>query len=101
MVQPVPIFLGARHAHCYGWLHDLMVAVKPAMRVFMHQWHLIHLVIMVKRFSSMRWNWESLAALIELWDPDTHTFVFPELEASVLVEKLDFIFQWGDLEVGR
>ena len=40
------------------------------------------------------WSFDSLGALIELWHPFTHTFIFHDFEASVLVEEVEMMFGW-------
>ena len=42
-------------------------------------------------FIKVQFHWESLGALIELWHPQTHTFVFLSFEATVLLEEVEIL----------
>ena len=35
-----------------------------------------------------------MGALVEFWHPFTHTFIFHDFEASVLVEEVEMFFGW-------
>ena len=50
-----------------------------------------------KHLKEMWWGFDALGALIELWHPQTHTFIFHDFEATVLLEEIDWLFGWDDL----
>ena len=47
---------------------------------------------MGKHISKVQFSWECLGALIELWHPQTHTFIFPSFEVTILLEELEILF---------
>ena len=68
------------------------------MRMLLNPFRLLHMVVFAKHLPKLFWHWESLAALIELWHPKTHTFIFQEFEATVLLEEVDLFLGWSHLE---
>ena len=56
------------------------------------------MVVYAKHLPKLVWHWESLGALIELWHPKTHTFIFQEFEATVLLEEISLFLGWSHLE---
>ncbi|MQM22410.1 hypothetical protein Taro_055462 [Colocasia esculenta] len=47
---------------------------------------------LAKNYHKVVHVWDSLTALVDLWHPQTHTFIFPAFEATILLEGLELIF---------
>ena len=45
-----------------------------------------------KHIMKIQFPWECLGALVELWHPQTHTFIFPSFEATILLEEVKILF---------
>ena len=96
--QEVAPFPGPCHTKNYKWLSDLTELITLDMRMLLNPYRLLHMVIYAKHLLKLVWHWESLGALIELWRPKTHTFIFPEFEATVLLEEINMFLGWSHLE---
>ena len=49
------------------------------------------LLVVGNHIRKIQFYWESLGALIELWHPQTRTFVFPSFEATILLEEVEIL----------
>src|SRR5262249_9704527 len=47
------------------------------------------LLIFAKHYEKIQIHWQALSALVEIWHPQNHTFIFPNFEATVLLEETE------------
>ena len=73
------------------WLPTFICKTKIEAREHIRSWGLGHLLVVGKHIRKIQFPWESLGALIELWHPQTHTFVFPSFEAMILLEEVEIL----------
>ena len=73
------------------WLPTLICKTKIGSLEHVKSWGLGHLLIMGKHIRKIQFLWECLRALIELWHPQTHTFIFPSFEATILLEEIEIL----------
>ena len=93
-MQPLPPFPCQGHVKNFAWLAGLAYAMTMDMREYIHRWNFFCWLIYAKQMKNLRWSFDSLGALIELWHPSTHTFIFYDFKASVLVEEVEMMFGW-------
>ena len=74
------------------WLSTLITKTKIGSLEHVRSWGLGRLLIVGKYISKVQFSWECLGALIELWHPQTHTFVFLSFEVTILLEELEILF---------
>ena len=65
------------------------------MREYMLRWNFFCCLFYAKQMKNLWWAFGAIGALIELWHPSTHTFIFHDFEASVLVEEVEMMFGWS------
>ena len=51
------------------------------------------LLVLKKYINQVQFFWEGLGALIELWHPQIHTFIFPSFEVTILLEEIKILFE--------
>ena len=90
-MQEVPSFPGIKMFIEPTWLPTLIYKAKIETRERMRSWGLGHLLVIRNHIRKIQFHWESLGALIELWHPQTHMFVFPSFEASILLEEVEIL----------
>ena len=90
-MQEVPTFLGIRMFIEPTWLPTLIYKAKIEVREHLRSWGLGHLLVVGNHIRKIQFHWESLGALIELWHPQTHTFIFPSFEATILLEEVEIL----------
>ena len=90
-MQEVPAFLGIRMFIEPYWLPTLIYKAKIETREYLRSWGLGRLLVVGNHIKKIQFHWESLGALIELWHPQTHTFVFPSFEATILLEEVEIL----------
>ena len=73
------------------WLPTLIYRTKIGSLEHVRSWGLGQLLIMRKHIRKIQFPWKSLGALIELWHPQTHTFIFPSFEATILLEEIEIL----------
>src|SRR5262249_2004607 len=56
---------------------------------YLHQWGLSSLLVFAKHYDSMFIHWGAIAALTEIWHPQTNTFIFPSFKAIILIEEAE------------
>src|SRR5262249_55295792 len=79
-------------SHRFGkpaWLSPLLTKAEFRARSHIRQWGLTQLWIFAKHYREMFIHWEAIGALIEIWHPQTHTFLFRHFEASILIEETE------------
>ena len=57
----------------------------------LREWGLSTVLVLAKQYHKIMHGWDSLTALAELWHPQTHTFIFPGFEATILLEELELM----------
>ncbi|MQL95628.1 hypothetical protein Taro_028291 [Colocasia esculenta] len=88
-------------SHRYSKLTWIMIKALPMFVIqFLREWGLGGVLIAAHKYHKISFDWHSINALIELWHPQTHTFIFPKFEATVLEEVEVFLAlpktKWGD-----
>ena len=92
-MQEVPSFPGIRMFIEPTWLPTLIYKAKIEMREHMRSWGLGCPLVVGNHIRKIQFHWESLGALIELWHSQTHTFVFPSFEATILLEEVKILLR--------
>ena len=72
-------------------LPSIIYKAKIKTRELLRSWGLSRLLVVGNHIRKVQFHWESLRALIELWHPQTHTFVFPSFEATILLEEVEIL----------
>ena len=72
-------------------LPTLICKTKIGSLEHVRSWGLGRLLIMEKHIRKVQFSWECLGALIELWHPQTHTFIFPSFEDTILLEEVEIL----------
>ena len=90
-MQEIPIFPGMRMFVTPTWLPSLIYKAKIETREHLRSWGLSRLLVVGNHIRKVQFHWEILGALIELWHPQTHTFVFPSFEATILLEEVKIL----------
>ena len=91
-MQEVPPFSGMRAFITPTRLPSIIYKAKIETREHLRSWGLGRLLVVGNHIRKVQFHWESLGALIELWHPQTHTFVFPSFEATILLEEVEILF---------
>ena len=91
LMQEVPTFPGVRMFIEPTWLPTLIYKTKIEACELVKSWGLGRLLVVGNHIRKIQFYWESLGALIELWHPQTHTFVFPSFEATILLEEVEIL----------
>lgn len=67
----------------------------------LNSWHLQSLLFLGRNFQKISFDWHSISALVEMWHPQTHTFIFPSFEATVLLEEVEAYLSLPKSRVGE
>jgi len=89
LVQELPRLPGHHRFGKPTWVTPLLTKVRFTARSYLHQWGLTCLLVFAKHYKEMFIHWEAVSALIEIWHPQTHTFLFRQFEASILIEETE------------
>ncbi|MQL70947.1 hypothetical protein Taro_003255 [Colocasia esculenta] len=73
------------------WLSPMLELLPPASISHLKEWGLSTVLVLAKKYDKMVHVWDSVTALAERWHPQTHTFIFPTFEATVLLEELEIM----------
>ncbi|MQL71096.1 hypothetical protein Taro_003422 [Colocasia esculenta] len=57
----------------------------------LQEWGLSTVFVLAKNYNKLVHVWESVTAMVELWHPQTNSFIFPEFEATILLEELEIM----------
>ncbi|MQL95929.1 hypothetical protein Taro_028600 [Colocasia esculenta] len=68
------------------WLVPMLELLPPTSIGHFKEWGLSTVFVLAKNYNKMVHVWESVTAMMELWHPQTNTFVFPGFEATILLE---------------
>src|SRR5262249_8431048 len=69
-------------------------------RGFLYQWGLSSLLVFAKHYDTMFIHWGAIAALTEIWHPQTNTFIFPSFEATILIEEAELFLGLKHIRTG-
>src|SRR5262249_23043587 len=78
--------------HQFGkpsWVTPILVKTKFLASGYFRQWGLTSLLVFANHYKETFIHWEAISALIEIWHPQTHTFIFRHFEASILLEETE------------
>ena len=91
-LQEILNFLGVRVFVKPVWLPSLIAKTKIGSLEHTRLWRLERLLVVGKHIMKIQFSWECLGALIELWHPQTHTFIFPSFKVTILLEEVEVLF---------
>ncbi|MQM18454.1 hypothetical protein Taro_051446 [Colocasia esculenta] len=63
-------------------------------------WGINNLDVHAKRYHEIHLDWAALGALIKLWHPQTHTFLFKTFEATILLEEVEVLLGLKQMKRG-
>ena len=90
-MQELLDFFGARVFVKPTWLSSLIAKIKIGSLEHIRLWRLERLLVVGKHIPKVQFSWECLGALIELWHPQTHTFIFFSFEVTILLEEVEIL----------
>ncbi|MQL99288.1 hypothetical protein Taro_032010 [Colocasia esculenta] len=85
------ILLGSCRYSKINWLEPKIKALPQASINLLREWNLTTVLVLAKNYHKIVHIWDSLIALVELWHPQTHTFIFLTFEVTILLEALEII----------
>ncbi|MQM05276.1 hypothetical protein Taro_038086 [Colocasia esculenta] len=69
-----------------------MIKALPLASInLLRAWNLTTVLVLAKNYHMIVHIWDSLMALVELWHPQTHTFIFISFEATILLKELEIM----------
>ncbi|MQM19480.1 hypothetical protein Taro_052487 [Colocasia esculenta] len=83
------LFPGSRRYSKLTWIAPMIKSLPMYVIRFLREWGLGGVLIAAHNYHKISFDWHSITALIELWHPQTHTFIFPKFEATVLLEEVE------------
>ncbi|MQL76339.1 hypothetical protein Taro_008730 [Colocasia esculenta] len=91
MRPELQILPGHRWFSRVPWLAPMLELLPPASISHLKEWGLSTVLVLANKYDKMVHVWDSVTALAERWHPQTHTFVFPTFEPTVLLEELEIM----------
>ncbi|MQM17559.1 hypothetical protein Taro_050530 [Colocasia esculenta] len=85
------ILPGQRRFSKMPWLVPMLELLPPASINHLKEWGLSTILVLAKNYNKLVHVWESVTAMVELWHPKTNSFIFPEFEATILLEELEIM----------
>ncbi|MQM10175.1 hypothetical protein Taro_043063 [Colocasia esculenta] len=85
------ILPGQRRFSKVPWLVPMLELLLPSSIGHLKEWGLSTVFVLAKNYNKLVHVWESVMAMAELWHPQTNSFVFPEFEATILLEELEIM----------
>ncbi|MQM17080.1 hypothetical protein Taro_050049 [Colocasia esculenta] len=85
------ILPGQRRFSKVPWLVPMLELLPPSSIGHLKEWGLSTVFVLAKNYNKLVHVWESVTAMEELWHPQTNSFVFPEFEATILLEELEIM----------
>ncbi|MQM04011.1 hypothetical protein Taro_036801 [Colocasia esculenta] len=73
------------------WLVPMLELLPPTSIGHLKEWGLSTVFVLAKNYNKLVHVWESVTAMVELWHPQTNSFIFPEFEATILLEELEIM----------
>ncbi|MQM17833.1 hypothetical protein Taro_050815 [Colocasia esculenta] len=83
------LFSGSLRYSKLNWIAPMIKSLPMFVIRFLREWGLGGVLIAAHNFQKISFDWHSITALIELWHLQTHTFIFPKFEATVLLEEVE------------
>src|SRR5262249_38406701 len=84
-----------------AWVTPLLAKVGFTTRSYLRKRGLTQLLVFAKHHKEMFIHWEAISALIEIWHPQTHTFLFCKFDASILLEETELFLGLKQSKVER
>ncbi|MQL94172.1 hypothetical protein Taro_026827 [Colocasia esculenta] len=85
------ILPGQRRFSKMPWLVPMLELLPPTSIGHLKEWGLSTVFVLAKNYNKLVHVWESVTAMMELWHPQTNSFIFPEFEATILLEELEIM----------
>ncbi|MQM11290.1 hypothetical protein Taro_044198 [Colocasia esculenta] len=85
------ILPGQRRFSKMPWLVPMLELLPPTSISHLKEWGLSTIFVLAKNYNKLVHVWESVTAMVELWHPQTNSFIFPEFEATILLEELEIM----------
>ncbi|MQM02961.1 hypothetical protein Taro_035731 [Colocasia esculenta] len=85
------ILPGQRRFSKMPWLVPMLELLPPTSIGHLKEWGLSTVFVLAKNYNKLVHVWESVTAMVELWHPQTNSFIFPEFEATILLEELEIM----------
>ncbi|MQM05181.1 hypothetical protein Taro_037990 [Colocasia esculenta] len=85
------ILPGQRRFSKMPWLVPMLELLPPTSIGHLKEWGLSTVFVLAKNYNKLVHVWESATAMVELWHPQTNSFIFPEFEATILLEELEIM----------
>ncbi|MQM21907.1 hypothetical protein Taro_054954 [Colocasia esculenta] len=85
------ILPGHRRFSKVPWLVPMLELLPPSSIGHLKEWGLSTVFVLAKNYNKIVHVWESVTAMAELWHPQTNSFIFPEFEATILLEELEIL----------
>ncbi|MQM05146.1 hypothetical protein Taro_037951 [Colocasia esculenta] len=73
------------------WLVPMLELLPPTSIGHLKEWRLSTVFVLAKNYKKLVHVWESVTAMVELGHPQTNSFIFPEFEATILLEELEIM----------
>ncbi|MQL90005.1 hypothetical protein Taro_022593 [Colocasia esculenta] len=91
MRPELQILPGQRRFSKMPWLVPMLELLPPTSIGHLKEWGLSTVFVLAKNYNKLVHVWESVTAMVELWHPQTNSFIFPEFEATILLEELEIM----------
>ncbi|MQM00712.1 hypothetical protein Taro_033449 [Colocasia esculenta] len=91
MRPELQILPGQRRFSKMPWLVPMLELFLPMSIGHLKEWGLSTVFVLAKNYNKLVHVWESVTAMVELWHPQTNSFIFPEFEATILLEELEIM----------
>ncbi|MQL95927.1 hypothetical protein Taro_028596 [Colocasia esculenta] len=85
------IFLDHRRFSKVPWSAPMIEMLPLTSTQHLREWGLSMVLVLAKQYHKIVHVWDNLTTLAELWHPQTHTFIFPGFEATILLEELELM----------
>ncbi|MQM22478.1 hypothetical protein Taro_055530 [Colocasia esculenta] len=85
------ILPGQRRFSKMPWLVPMLELLPPTSIGHLKEWGLSTVFVLAKNYNKLMHVWESVTAMVELWHPQTNSFIFPKFEATILLEELEIM----------
>ncbi|MQL70863.1 hypothetical protein Taro_003171 [Colocasia esculenta] len=95
------ILHGQRRFSKMPWLVPMLELLPPTSIGHLKEWGLSTIFVLAKNYNKLVHVWESVTAMAELWHPQTNSFIFPEFEATILLEELEIMLALPRYQRGK
>ncbi|MQM19028.1 hypothetical protein Taro_052029 [Colocasia esculenta] len=83
------------------WLVPMLELLPPTSIGHLKKWGLSTVFVLAKNYNKLVHVWESVTAMVELWHPQTNSFIFPEFEATILLKELEIMLGFPRYQRGE